>query len=196
LALTALADCQYFRHETRDLRIQSVLFGRERAANLQKGNRSLRSDAAGEHREGFSGHLGGYPKQPRQSVCRVTHRRPKDFPATWAITKNNLGAYAELPIGDRAANLQKAIGAYEAALRMRTEKDFPADRAETQNNLGNAYADLPARDRAANLQKAIGAYEAALRVRTEKDFPATWAETHATSAKRMPSFQTGIARRI
>jgi hypothetical protein len=98
--------------------------------------------------------------------------------------------------GPRAANLQKAIGGYETALRVRTEKDFPADRAETQNNLGNAYADLPARDRAANLQKAIGAYEAALRVRTEKDFPATWAETHATSAKRMPSFQTGIARRI
>jgi hypothetical protein len=48
----------------------------------------------------------------------------------------------------------------------------------------------------ANLQKAIDLYEATLRVRNEKDSPAAWAETHATSAKRMPSFQTGIARRI
>jgi tetratricopeptide (TPR) repeat protein len=124
-------------------------------------------------------------------------RTEKDFPVAWAETQNNLGgAYGLLPTGDRTANLQKAIAALEAALRVKTERDYPDAWAIIQNNLGNAYADLPARDRAANLQKAIGAYEAALRVRTEKDFPATWAETHATSAKRMPSFQTGIARRI
>jgi tetratricopeptide (TPR) repeat protein len=96
----------------------------------------------------------------------------------WARTQNNLGiAYSESPGGDRAGNLQKAIDAFQAALRVKTEKDFPFDWAETQNNLGIAYSELPGGDRSGNLQKAIDAYEAALRVRTEKDFPFDWAIT-------------------
>jgi tetratricopeptide (TPR) repeat protein len=96
----------------------------------------------------------------------------------WATTQNNLGiAYGDLPTGDRAANLQKAIAGYEAALRVRTEKDFPTAWAATQNNLGIAYGNLPTGDRAINLQREIAAYEAALRVYTEKDSPTDWATT-------------------
>jgi tetratricopeptide (TPR) repeat protein len=110
----------------------------------------------------------------------------------WAWTQNDLGlAYADFPIGDRTANLQKAIAAYEAALGVSTEKDFPVDWARTQNNLGNAYADLPLGDRAANVQKAIAAHEAALRVRTEKDFPADWARTQNDLGLAYTALPTG-----
>jgi len=96
----------------------------------------------------------------------------------WAMTQMNLGvAYRALQIGDRVANVQRAIAACEAALSFFTEEKFPIDWAGTQNNLGVAYFYLPTGNRAANLQKAITAYEAALRVRTEKDFPADWAMT-------------------
>ena len=45
----------------------------------------------------------------------------------WARTQNNLGiAYANLPTGDRATNLRRAIACYEAALRVWTEARFPA----------------------------------------------------------------------
>jgi len=81
-------------------------------------------------------------------------------------------------------------------VHLRDIRPVPAASAETQNNLGKAYAELTTGDRTANLHKAIDLYEAALRVSTEKDSPAAWVETHATSAKRMPSFQMGIAWRI
>ena len=90
--------------------------------------------------------------------------------------QNNLGlAYAELPTGDRGANLQRAIECFEAALRVYTERDFPVQWAATQNNLGIAYRNLLTGDRGANLQRAIGCFEAALRVYTERDFPVDWA---------------------
>jgi hypothetical protein len=57
----------------------------------------------------------------------------------------------------------KAIGCFEAALRVRTERELPVDRATTQNNLGIAYANLPTGDRGVNLQQAIACYEAAIR---------------------------------
>lgn len=99
-------------------------------------------------------------------------------PQDWAATQNNLGvAYDELPTGDRAANVQKAIGCYQAALRVRTEAAFPQDWAGAQNNLGGAYSILPQGDRVANLQKAIGYFQAALRVWTEAAIPKNWATT-------------------
>ena len=87
-------------------------------------------------------------------------------------TQNNLAsAYGDIPGGDRAANIQRAIECYEAALRVRTEQAFPQDWAMTQNNLANAYGDIPGGDRAANIQRAIECCEAALRVYTEQAFP-------------------------
>lgn len=103
---------------------------------------------------------------------------PAADPQAWATTQNNLGiAYWNLPAGDRAGNLAKAIACFEAALHVRTERDFPKEWAMTQNNLGIAYMDLPAGDRPENLAKAIACYEAALKVWTERDFPTEWAAT-------------------
>jgi tetratricopeptide (TPR) repeat protein len=76
-----------------------------------------------------------------------------------------------LPGGDRSGNLQKAIDAYEAALRVRTEKDFPFDWAITQYNLGLLFAGQSTGDRIQNLEKAKSCFEAALRVWSEKGFP-------------------------
>jgi tetratricopeptide (TPR) repeat protein len=110
----------------------------------------------------------------------------------WAWTQNDLGlAYADFPIGDRTANLQKAIAAYEAALGVSTEKDFPVDWAMIQNNLGNTHFELPTGDRATNLQKAIAAYEAALCVKTEKDFPVDWAKAQNILAAAYTALPTG-----
>jgi len=74
-------------------------------------------------------------------------------------------------LGDRAANIQRAIECYEAALRVRTEQAFPQDWAIIQNNLAIAYRNIPGGDRAANIQRAIECYEAALRVYTKQAFP-------------------------
>lgn len=43
-----------------------------------------------------------------------------------------------LPTGDRAANLAKAISCYEAALRVYTEADFPQNCREVVDNLAQA----------------------------------------------------------
>jgi tetratricopeptide (TPR) repeat protein len=117
-----------------------------------------------------------------QEAIELFAKAAKVYEATdkgkWAKTQNNLGiAYSELPTGDRAENMKKAIAAHEAALGVFTQKDFPTDWATAQNNLGSAYWALPTGDRAENLKKAIAAYEAALRVYTEKDFPTDWAKT-------------------
>jgi predicted ATPase/class 3 adenylate cyclase len=95
-----------------------------------------------------------------------------------ASAQNNLGnAYSNLPTGDFAENLDKAIQCYEVALRVYTERDFPVEWAMAQNNLGNAYLILPTGDCGENLRKATECFEGALRVRTERDFPVEWATT-------------------
>jgi tetratricopeptide (TPR) repeat protein len=95
-----------------------------------------------------------------------------------AAALNSLGVEVwNASLGNRAANLRRAIACYEAALRVRTEADFPEDWAATQNNLGAAHADLPSGDRGENLRRAIACYEAALRVYAEADFPWDFAAT-------------------
>jgi hypothetical protein len=105
-----------------------------------------------------------------------------------ARLQNNLGV-ALATQGARSGGeagltlLARAVSAYEAALRVRTETDMPADWAATQNNLGNALATQGARSGGEAgltlLARAVSAHEAALRVRTETDMPADWAMTCA-----------------
>ncbi len=115
----------------------------------------------------------------------------KDDPVI-AACQNNLGnAYWNLPTGDRAENLKKAIACFEAALRVRTERDFPVDWAMTQINLGNAYGHLPTGDRAENVKKAVACYEAALRVYTEREFPVNWATTQNNLGTAYQNLPTG-----
>ena len=104
---------------------------------------------------------------------------PEADPRHYAMAHNNLGAaYANLPVGDRAANLQKAVACYERALRVDTPEAAPFEYAATQNKLGSVYVQLPVGDRAANLQKAIACFEQALRVYTPEADPRHYAMTH------------------
>ncbi len=98
----------------------------------------------------------------------------------------------EATLGNRSANLRRAIACYDAALRVCTESASPATWAMTQNNLGVAYRSLPTGDRSANLRRAIDCYEAALRVRTEADSPADWAQTQNNLGNAYRSLPTGV----
>jgi tetratricopeptide (TPR) repeat protein len=81
-------------------------------------------------------------------------------------------------VRDKEQNLQKAIQAYEEALKVYTRTAFPTDYATTQNNLGTSYANLAdARDKEENLKKAIIAFEVALKVFTKYAFPVQYAMT-------------------
>ena len=92
------------------------------------------------------------------------------------MTQNNLGAaYRNRLRGDRAANLERAIACFEAALQVRTQADTPQGWGMTQNNLGNAYHSRLRGDRGENLERAITCYEVALTVHTLTHTPHDWA---------------------
>lgn len=86
-------------------------------------------------------------------------------------------AFAGLPVGDRAANLQRAIVCFGEALRFLSLENAPLAYADIQSNLGDIYAQAPTGDRAANVQRAIACYEEALRVWTPETDPSAYAAT-------------------
>jgi tetratricopeptide (TPR) repeat protein len=131
-----------------------------------------------------------------QEAITLYERAAAAYAATnkkmWAKTQIDLGnAYEDLVTGDRDANLQKAISAYQAALTVFTETNSAKAWALIQNNLGTVYALLPTGDRDANLQKAIDAFQEALRVRTEKNSGPDWAETQTNLAAAYYYLPTG-----
>jgi CHAT domain-containing protein len=96
----------------------------------------------------------------------------------FARTQNNLAvAYSNRINGDRAENLESAIGFYQAALTVYTLEDLPEKWATTQYNLAIAYTNRINGSRADNLERAIAFYEAALTIYTFEDFPEKWAMT-------------------
>lgn len=99
-------------------------------------------------------------------------------PQTCAMIQNNLGsAYGDLAqYREPAANLQKSIQAYEAALQHRSAETEPARYAATQNNLGTAYWNLAQYDQPINwLKRSIAAYQEALRYYTPDTEPLSYA---------------------
>jgi CHAT domain-containing protein len=84
-------------------------------------------------------------------------------------------AYSNLPSGDRAANLERAIAAYERALQSLTREKPGANWAHLQNLLAIAYENRIRGERADNLEKAIEAQQAALTIFTPEAFPREWA---------------------
>jgi CHAT domain-containing protein/tetratricopeptide (TPR) repeat protein len=108
-----------------------------------------------------------------QALAMVDRQR---FPQLWAILQNDFAnSLSQMPTGDRAENLERAIAAYTAALEVYTQADFPVEWAMIQTNLGNAYSERIRGDRAKNLERAFAAYTAALEVYTQADFPVQWA---------------------
>jgi hypothetical protein len=64
----------------------------------------------------------------------------EDAPELWAALRVELAnSLYQYPLGDRAENLEAAIGHYQSALEVYTRAAFPDQRAATQNNLANAY---------------------------------------------------------
>jgi hypothetical protein len=58
------------------------------------------------------------------------------------VVRNLGNTWLELAAGDRAANLDKAIACYTAALRVYTEQEFPDYRALVERHLQQAWQDL------------------------------------------------------
>jgi len=100
------------------------------------------------------------------------------MPVEWATTTMNLAiAYYSRIKGDRADNIEQAIGFYEQALTVMTQSAIPIDWAATTMNLAIAYSDRIKGDRADNIEQAIGFYEQALTVMTQSAMPVDWATT-------------------
>jgi tetratricopeptide (TPR) repeat protein len=116
--------------------------------------------------ESFVAVTGGRMEDPVRRIERYEARLERDPPArnpeAWASKQLELAyLYDNFGTGDRNKDLQCAIKAYEAALRVL----YGAKRANVQALLGRAYQELPWDDRTASLRSAIQAYEAALRDR-------------------------------
>ena len=76
----------------------------------------------------------------------------------YATTQNNLGgAYRELPTGDRAANLARAIGCFTEALRFCTAEAAPAECRLVAGRLGDVHLEQD------HWAEAHSAYSAAIR---------------------------------
>jgi CHAT domain-containing protein len=86
-------------------------------------------------------------------------------------------AYYSRPTGDRADNLERAIGSYDQALQILKRETAAKVWASLQINFGNAYVSRLRGDKSDNLEKAIAAYEAVLTVRTREANPREWAST-------------------
>ncbi len=78
----------------------------------------------------------------------------------------------------KAEYINRAIKAYQNALKMYIEEQFPVDYAMIQNNIGNAYVTMAeVEDTAQNCKKSIKAYQNALKIYTEKQFPIQYVMT-------------------
>ncbi|WP_424100365.1 CHAT domain-containing protein [Moorena producens] len=83
----------------------------------------------------------------------------------------------ELPLGDKASNIEITITGYEVVLTVFTHEALPTLWAETQYNLGIAYGDRIKGEKAQNIEEAIACYQQALRVYTFEAFSQDWADT-------------------
>ncbi|MCW5316345.1 CHAT domain-containing protein [Nostoc sp. KVJ3] len=96
------------------------------------------------------------------------------YPQQWAEIHDNLGkAYCERIRGDWVKNGEKAIKAFEKALKVYTREEFPQKWASIQNSLATIYSDLGAIDEA-NTELAIFCCKKALPVYTREKFPTEW----------------------
>ncbi|MBP0017216.1 MAG: hypothetical protein J7647_06605 [Cyanobacteria bacterium SBLK] len=77
-------------------------------------------------------------EQALQSIALIDH------PSEYAMLQNNLGnALQYLPSAHPLDNLQRAVSAYDEALKVRTPRDMPLAYAHTIANRANAILQLP-----------------------------------------------------
>ena len=84
---------------------------------------------------------------------------------------NLISAY---PAGDKSNNIELAIVAYKAALKVYPITAFPQDWALIQSNLANAYRDRVLGSRQENIEEAIATYQLALEVITKEKYAYVW----------------------
>ena len=84
---------------------------------------------------------------------------------------NLISAY---PAGDKSNNIELAIVAYKAALKVYPITAFPQDWALIQSNLANAYRDRVLGSRQENIEEAIVTYQLALEVITREKYAYVW----------------------
>lgn len=100
------------------LRIENIVF---EISNLPLGNQNQNLEIV----------LAGY-------TALLTLYNKEDNPEKWAKVQNNLAtAYWQRTYGDRAANIERAIAGYHAALEIRQPHLSPLDCLTTALNLGN-----------------------------------------------------------
>ncbi|MEM7813268.1 MAG: tetratricopeptide repeat protein, partial [Planctomycetota bacterium] len=149
----------------------------EKAFALNSDDPTARHNLAVTHTQARQGDIAAHKKRAID-IHIGTLRQQALGSVKWAGTQNNLGlAWRNIPTGDRGANLDKAIAAFESALEVYTRAAHPVDWAMTQNNLGTAWSDMPTGDRGENFGKAIAAYASALEVYTRTSHPVEWAVT-------------------
>jgi CHAT domain-containing protein len=96
----------------------------------------------------------------------------------WAKAYYLLGnIYRQQRYPDEAEYKDKAILAYQSALKAFTPETFPEEWASTQENQGVTYLERIQGDRVENLEAAIVAFRLALKVHTYRSCPENWAMT-------------------
>jgi CHAT domain-containing protein len=96
------------------------------------------------------------------------------YPQQWAEIQYFLGnTYCERIHGDWVKNGEKAIKAFEKALKVYTRENFQQEWANIQNSLAIIYSDLGSINEA-NTELAIFCCHQALQVYTREKFPAEW----------------------
>ena len=112
---------------------------------------------------------------------------------------NLISAY---PAGDKSNNMELAIVAYQAAIKVYPPTTFPRDWAIIQSNLGNVYRDRVVGSRQENVEQAIATYQLALEVITPEKYAYVWgntqrnlgiAYTYREKGDRAKNIETAIA---
>jgi tetratricopeptide (TPR) repeat protein len=79
---------------------------------------------------------------------------------------------------DKRENCEKALRAFNEALKVYTPEEYPVQYATNQNNIGATYGALAeVQDTVPNCEKAIKAFEEALKARTLEKYPLDYAMT-------------------
>ena len=108
------------------------------------------------------------------------------------MQRNRGRAYSLMKVGDKQANLKRAIACYEKALQVYTREQYPKEWASLHYDIGNTYQNLPAsgNEKSTNLQEAITHYENALQVHLLHD--ERWAIIHFRLGEAYYHLTTGI----
>ena len=114
---------------------------------------------------------------PAAATAFITDQPAADRPAAAIVIATFGNLVQQIPLGQRALNLELAIAAYQQALTVISRAAMPIEWATTLNNLATAYQHRLEGDRADNLEVAIRAYGQALLVRTAATHPLDWATT-------------------